>query len=90
VSSTRIGVRQWGEIGRQVRRLSAHVGNAKAVTATARKIAVCFYNTLRHGMEYRNPEASYCQESNRRRVLTNLARRAKSLAYTLQPTPTPG
>jgi hypothetical protein len=41
-------------------------------------------------MEYRNPEASYCQESNRRRVLTNLARRAKSLGYTLQPTPTPG
>ncbi|MBB4374391.1 hypothetical protein GGD63_007221 [Bradyrhizobium sp. cir1] len=25
-------------------------GNAKAVTATARKIAVLFYNTLRHGM----------------------------------------
>jgi hypothetical protein len=78
------------EIGRHARRLSAHVGKAKAVTATDRKIAGCFYNTLRHGMEYRNPGASYCQESNRQRVLTNLARRAKSLGYTRQPTPTPG
>jgi len=37
------------------RRLSARVGKAKAVTATARKIAVLFYNTLRHGMSYADP-----------------------------------
>ncbi|WP_173510208.1 DUF2254 family protein [Sinorhizobium psoraleae] len=40
-------------MGAFYRRLSARVGKAKAVTATARKIAVLFYNTLRHGMEYR-------------------------------------
>jgi transposase len=38
-------------LGAFYRRLSARVGKAKAVTATARKIAVLFYNTLRHGME---------------------------------------
>ena len=62
----------------------ARVGKAKAVTATARKIAVLFYNTLRHGMDYADPGASYYEERYRQRVLTNLRRRAKSLGYVLQ------
>jgi uncharacterized membrane protein len=33
-------------LGAFYRRLSARVGKAKAITATARKIAVLFYNTL--------------------------------------------
>jgi transposase len=37
------------------RRLAGRVGKAKAVTATAQKIAVLFYNTLRHGMGYEPP-----------------------------------
>ena len=41
-------------LGAFYRRLSARVGKAKAITATARKIAVLFYNTLRHGMSYTN------------------------------------
>ncbi|ATU91473.1 IS110 family transposase [Phyllobacterium zundukense] len=77
-------------LGAFFRRLSARVGKAKAVTATARKIAVLFYNTLRHGMKYSDPGASHYEESYRRRVLTNLERRAKSLGYTLQPAPAPG
>src|SRR5580700_12138640 len=36
-------------LGAFYRRLSARVGKAKAVTATARKIATLFCNTLRHG-----------------------------------------
>jgi transposase len=40
------------------RRLSARIGKAKAITATARKIAVLFYNTLRHGMAYADPGAT--------------------------------
>ncbi|MFT0171471.1 transposase [Paraburkholderia mimosarum] len=39
-------------LGGFYRRLSARIGKAKAVTATARKIAVLFYNTLRYGMDY--------------------------------------
>ena len=34
----------------------------QAVTATARKIAVPFYNNLRHGMEYSDPGASQYEE----------------------------
>ena len=44
-------------LGAFYRRLSARIGKAKAVTATARKIAVLFYNAVRHGMEYVDPGA---------------------------------
>lgn len=71
-------------LGAFYRRLAARIGKAKAVTATARKIAVLFYNTLRHGMAYADPGASYYEEKYRVRVLTNLKRRAKSLGYVLQ------
>jgi transposase len=71
-------------LGAFYRRLSGRVGKAKAVTATARKIAVLFYNALRHGMDYADPGASYYEERYRQRVLSNLHRRAKSLGYTLQ------
>jgi hypothetical protein len=60
------------------------------VTATARKIAVLFYNTLRHGLAYADPGASYYEERYKQRVLSNLQRRAKSLGFVLQaanPTP---
>jgi len=46
-------------LGAFYRRLSARIGKAKAVTATARKIAVLFYNALRHGMNYADPGALY-------------------------------
>ena len=72
-------------LGAFYRRLSGRVGKAKAVTATARKIAVLFYNTLRHGMAYADPGASYYEERYKQRVLSNLQRRAKSLGLVLQP-----
>lgn len=59
----------------------------KAVTATARKIAVLFYNTLRYGMTYKDPGASHYEERYRNRVLGNLKRRAKSFGYDLQELP---
>ena len=71
-------------LGAFYRRLSARVGKAKAVTATVRKIAVLFYNTLRHGMSYADPGATYYEDRYRQRVLSNLQRRAKSLGFVLQ------
>jgi transposase len=76
-------------LGAFYRRLSARVGKAKAVTATARKIAVLFYNTLRHGIDYADPGASYYEERYRARVLASLQRRAKSLGFVLQEAPSP-
>jgi transposase len=66
-------------LGAFYRRLSARIGKAKAVTATARKIAVLFYNTLRHGMDYADQGAAYYEERYRQRV-----RRAKVFGYVLQ------
>jgi transposase len=71
-------------LGAFYRRLAGRIGKAKAVTATARKIAVLFYNTLRHGIGYADPGASYYEDRYRQRVLANLKRRAKSLGYALQ------
>lgn len=71
-------------LGAFYRRLSARTGKAKAVTATARKIAVLFYNALRHGMQYKDPGATYYEERYRQRVVENLRRRAASLGYALQ------
>src|SRR5712672_1615897 len=78
-------------LGAFYRRLSARIGKAKAVTATARKIAVLFDNAVRHGMEYVDPGASYYETRYRTRVIDNLHRRAKVFGFVLQPMePTPG
>jgi hypothetical protein len=87
LAATTIG-RSETALGAFYRRLSARVGKAKAVTATARKIAVLFYNTLRHGMVYTDPGASQYEERYRSRVLSNLQRRAKALGYVLAEVPT--
>jgi transposase len=72
-------------LGAFSRRLSARIGKAKAVTATARKIAVLFYNAVRHGMEYVDPGASFYETRYRKRVVDNLHRRAKAFGFVLQP-----
>lgn len=74
-------------LGAFYRRLSSRVGKQKAVTATARKIAVLFYNTLRFGMTYRDPGAAAYDERHRTRVLAHLQRRARTLGYELSPAP---
>ena len=59
-------------------------GKAKAVTATARKLAVLFYNTLRYGVDYSDYRARYYEERHRERVIQNLARLARQLGYNLE------
>jgi hypothetical protein len=75
-------------LGAFFRRLAARVGKAKAVTATARKIAVLFYNTLRYGKAYVDPGADYYEERYRQRVIANLRHRADALGFTLVEAPT--
>jgi hypothetical protein len=70
-------------LGAFYRRLAARVGKAKAVTATARKLAVLFYNALRFGLAYADPGAEYYERRHRQRVLHLLQRRARQLGYTL-------
>jgi len=70
-------------LGAFYRRLAARIGKAKAVTATARKLAVLFYNTLRYGMTYQDPGVSYYEEQYRQRVIKGLRRRAKEMGFEL-------
>ncbi|WP_369726294.1 hypothetical protein AB8Z38_17775 [Bradyrhizobium sp. LLZ17] len=61
------------------RRLSSRAGKSKAVTA--RKIAVLFYNTLRHGVSYGDPGADHYEQQYRNRVIASRQPRAKSLSF---------
>ena len=70
-------------LGAFYRRLAARIGKAKAVTATARKLAILFYRALRFGMTYADPGASYYEERHRERVIHNLHRRARELGFSL-------
>jgi len=72
-------------LGAFYRRLSARIGKAKAVTATARKIAVLFYNAMRYGMKYQDPGVDKYEQDYKDRVLKNLRRRAAGLGFKLQP-----
>ncbi|MGC8518931.1 MAG: transposase, partial [Steroidobacteraceae bacterium] len=83
LAATTVGRTQTA-LGAFYRRLSGRIGKAKAVTATARKLAVLFYNALRHGMDYADPGATYYEERYRQRILDNLRRRAQDLGYVLQ------
>jgi transposase len=71
-------------LGAFYRRLSARIGKAKAVTATARKIAVLFYNAMRFGTQYQDPGADHYEQKYRERVIKQLRRRATELGFTLQ------
>lgn len=86
LAATTIG-RSDTALGAFYRRLSARIGKQKAVTATARKIAVLFYNAIRHGMTYQDQGAEAYDERHRQRVVANLQRRAKTLGYALAPVP---
>jgi transposase len=70
-------------LGAFYRRLGARVGKAKAVTATARKLAVIFYNALRFGMKYADPGENHYEQNYQDRVLHQLRRRAKQMGFTL-------
>jgi len=72
-------------LGAFYRRLAARIGNAKAVTATARKIAVLFYNAMRFGMDYKDPGADHYEQQYRERVLKQLHRRAAQFGLILRP-----
>jgi transposase len=71
-------------LGAFYRRLAARVGKAKAVTATASKLAVIFYNTLRYGTKFVDPGAEYYEEKYRERVITHMAKKAKKQGFELR------
>lgn len=63
------------------RRLKSRLGPAKAVTATANKLAKLFYLMLKHGTEYIDRGEQYYEERYRDRVVKNLKRRANEMGF---------
>ena len=72
-------------LGAYLRRMSAKLGKAQAVTATAHKLARLVYSLLKHGGEYADAGQDYYERQYRERVVQNLTRRAKELGFVLVP-----
>jgi len=72
-------------LGAFYRRLAMRIGRAKALTATARKIAILFYRAMRFGMRYQDPGADQYECRYKERVIKQLHRRAAQFGFSLQP-----
>jgi prophage tail gpP-like protein len=70
-------------LGAFYRRLAARVGKAKAITATARKLALLVYRVLSGDLVYNDPGATAYHQLNRARELKSLRKRAKLLGFEL-------
>ena len=68
--------------------LAGRLGKAKAITATARKLALIIYCMLRDRTPYREQPAAVYDERHRKRVLHGLRKRAQSLGFDLVQTET--
>jgi hypothetical protein len=75
-------------LGAFYRRLAARIGKAKAITATARKLALLVYRMLRDRITYREMSAADYDQQQRSRILRGLRKRAASLGFELVDTRT--
>jgi transposase len=70
-------------LGAFYRRLAARIGKAKAITATARKLAVLVYRVLSGRLVYHDHGAIGYHLINRAREIKSLRKRARSLGLEL-------
>jgi len=70
-------------LGAFYRRLAYRIGKAKAITATARKLAILVYRTLKGTLVYQDPGAAAYDTRQRARVLRRLRQRAENLGFAL-------
>ena len=71
-------------LGAFYRRIQARAGAAKAIVATARKLAERVYRLLKYGTEYVCQEMEAYEAAFRKRLIKGLARRAAELGYRLE------
>ena len=70
-------------LGAFYRRLAFRIGKAKAITATARKLAILVYRCLKGDIVYHDPGAAAYDARNRESALRRLRQRAASLGFNL-------
>ncbi len=72
-------------LGAFFRRMSIRLGTAKAITATAHKLALILYNMIKTGVEYTEHGAQYYEELYRERFFRSLEKKAKKFGLALVP-----
>ena len=70
-------------LGAFYRRLAARIGKPQAITATARKLAILVYRTLKGDLVYRDLGADAYEAQQRTRTLRRLRHRAEALGFEL-------
>jgi transposase len=72
-------------LGAFYRRLRARCGPSKALTATARKLAVIFYHMVKDGKEYQELGKDYYLKQQKTRQVRKLKTQARLLGFELTP-----
>ncbi len=72
-------------LGAFYRRMKARLGKPKAMTATARKLAVIFDNMVKHGSAYQELGEDYYLTQQKQRQLKRLKKQAKLFGFELVP-----
>jgi transposase len=80
-----VGKSKYLALGGFYRRIKSRNTAAVANVATARKLALLFYNTMRYGMDYVEEGLKRYEAKYRERTLHNLQRAARNLGMTLIP-----
>ena len=70
-------------LGAYYRRIAYRIGKPKAITATARKLAILVYRVLKGDLNYNDPGAQAYEDHHRTRTLRNLRNRASQLGFGL-------
>lgn len=70
-------------LGAYYRRMRSRLGPAKAITATAHKLAVLIYRMLKYGMTYVDQGQQAYEEQYRERTLQMLKKRVKQMGYAM-------
>ena len=70
-------------LGGFLRRIKARLGAPKAITATARKLAVIVYSMLKDGTEYVEAGLEAYEQQYRDRLVKNLKKQAAKLGFSL-------
>lgn len=74
-------------LGGFLKRLKSRIGAPKAITATARKLAILIYSMLKNGTEYVEVGLDYYERQYKERLIHGIKKRAAQLGYTLAPLP---
>lgn len=70
-------------LGAYYRRMRAHLGGPKAVTATAHKLARTIYHMLKYQVEYVDLGIDYYEAKHREREIKRLQKKAEKLGFEL-------